>query len=270
MGINTINLLDPTGLGPTCGGSAPSERLSWQGPWCLQTMKHTGQEATYCLEELKALGVLLELNSSLLCLVDRFPLFLRLLAFLIKCALWHWGTAWEVKVFHRREAGTREGPTGPAGLQGGAQLASRWQRKAPPRHGRARLPVCNQVSFGHPVDKNPGAFSLLPHPLHILKSTQTTYSQNLGLGEGEAARPGPGHGRSQLVRQDPRLPRPPTSYCCWSRKENFPHRLTRLCRHRLRQLSVRRLCRPPPRGVSGGLRGLLLPSTGPASLPVQQ
>ena len=79
LGLITIKLLDPTGLGPTCGGSAPSESLSWQGSWCLQTMKHTGQEATHCLEEeLKALDVLLELNSSLLCpavSLSAFPCF---------------------------------------------------------------------------------------------------------------------------------------------------------------------------------------------------
>ena len=149
MGLNTINLLDRPGLGPTCRGPAPSERLQAGRRLSIcKTSKPTGQGVTHCLEgELKALCFMLEPTHYCPGLLDCFPLFLRFLAFLIKFALWNWGTAWEVKVFHRREAG--KAPWVLLGFRAG------------PSH-----PVCNQVSFQHPVDKNPGpSLSCPSHPI---------------------------------------------------------------------------------------------------------
>lgn len=67
MDANTINLLHPTGLGPTCREPALSKSLqAGRGLSVCKACKHSGQEVAHCLEEeLKALHFLLELNSLL-------------------------------------------------------------------------------------------------------------------------------------------------------------------------------------------------------------
>lgn len=111
------------------------------------------------------------------------------------------------------------GPQGPAGLQGGAQPSSSslWCRKEAPRPQGEGLPVCNRVSFS-PCPQESWALYLLPRPpLNLKKEPKPPALRNLGHVPG----------RSRLVVRTHLAPRPPcASYCCWSRREGFPHCLT--------------------------------------------